>query len=216
MASEDGAAGEYRGLLVDWGGVMTSNLFASFTSFCELEGLEPDTIRRRFREDPYSRGLLIALETGAIAETDFEPRFAAMLGVGASGLIDRMFAGSSPDQDMIDAVVAARNAGLRTGLISNSWGTRRYDRKLLAALFDAIVISGEVAMRKPTPRMYVLGAERIGVEPPACVFVDDLAFNLAPAAELGMATIHHLRAEETISQLERLLGVKLGGPASSS
>ena len=94
-------------------------------------------------------------------------------------------------------------------MISNSWGTRRYDRGLLAELFDGIVISGEVGMRKPTPEIYELGAQRIGVEPRACVFVDDLPFNLAPASELGMATVHHTSSEQTITELERLLGVEL-------
>lgn len=210
MASEDGGGERrYRGLLVDWGGVMTSNLFTSFSSFCEGEGIDSDAIRHSFREDPDARQLLIGLETGAVEEAEFEPRFAAMLGVSANGLIDRLFAGSSVDQEMVDAVAAARRAGVRTGLISNSWGTRRYDRKLLAALFDGIVISGEEGMRKPDPRMYELGAERIGVQPPACVFVDDLPFNLTPAAELGMATVHHVSATQTISELQRLLGVSL-------
>ncbi len=210
MASEDGGGERrYRGLLVDWGGVMTSNLFTSFRSFCEGEAIDPDTIRRGFREDPDVRQLMIGLETGAVEEAEFEPRLGEILGVSATGLIDRLFAGSSVDQEMVDAVAAARRAGVRTGLISNSWGTRRYDRKLLAALFRGIVISGEEGMRKPDPRMYELGAERIGVEPRACVFVDDLPFNLTPAAELGMATIHHVSARETIPELQRLLGVSL-------
>jgi epoxide hydrolase-like predicted phosphatase len=111
---------------------------------------------------------------------------------------------------MIDAVRSARAGGVRTGLISNSWGTRRYDREQLAELFDGVVISGEVGMRKPAPEMYSLGAERIGVAPQQCVFVDDLAFNLEPAAALGMATVLHRTAEETIPQLEELLGIPLG------
>jgi epoxide hydrolase-like predicted phosphatase len=94
-------------------------------------------------------------------------------------------------------------------LISNSWGTRRYDRGKLAELFDGVVISGEVGMRKPAPEMYELGAQRIGVEPNQCVFVDDLPFNLKPAQELGMATIHHVSAAGTIAELERMLGVAL-------
>jgi epoxide hydrolase-like predicted phosphatase len=214
MASEH-TAGGYRGLLVDWGGVMTSNLFTSFGAFCEGHGLDPNTIRRRFREDPDARKLLIGLETGAVQESEFEPRFAAMLGVSPTGLIDRLFAGSSVDQEMVDAVAAARRAGIRTGLISNSWGTRRYDRELLAELFDGIVISGEEGMRKPDRRMYDLGAERTGVEAAECVFVDDLPFNLTPAADLGMATVHHVSAAETIPQLERLLGVSLVGAAGA-
>jgi epoxide hydrolase-like predicted phosphatase len=217
MASEEGPHGgavdggspSYQGLLLDWGGVLTSNVFDTFRSFCELEGLEPDTVGRRFREDPASRELLIALETGALQEDEFEPRFAEILGVPAPQLIERIFAGGHPEEEMLSAVLRARGAGVRTGLISNSWGTRRYDRELLAKLFDGVVISGEVGLRKPTAAIYQLGAERIGVEPAACVFVDDLRFNLKPAAELGMATVHHTSSETTISELEGLLGIEL-------
>lgn len=206
MASENG---RYTGLLVDWGGVLTTDLFESFGAFCELEGLEPDAVQRIFREDAACRDLLIAFETGALPEEDFEVQFAPYLGVEASGLIDRLFAGSGPDERMLDAVRRAREARIHTGLVSNSWGTRRYPRELLAELFDGVVISGEVGIRKPSPEIYRLGAERIGLEPAACVFVDDLPFNLSPAAELGMATVHHRSAEQTIDELERLLGVGL-------
>ena len=219
MASEPGGTiaprggsstnGRYRGLLVDYGGVLTSNLFDSFRSFCELEGLEADTVLVRFREDDRCRALLIDLETGNLTEEEFEPQFADVLGVNAPELIDRLFAGSQPDQAMLDAVHRARRAGIRTGLISNSWGTRRYDRTLLERLFDGIVISGEVGMRKPTPEIYEMGAERIGLPPEDCVFVDDLPFNLKPAQQLGMAAVHHTDAPATIDELERLLGVEL-------
>jgi putative hydrolase of the HAD superfamily len=203
---------DYLGLLVDWGGVLTSNLFASFSAFCEAEGLEPDTIGRRFREDQECRQLLIDLETGRLGEEDFEPRFAELLGVDKLALIDRMFAGSEPDEEMLAAVARVRGAGIRTGLISNSWGTRRYDRQLLSKLFDGVVISGEVGIRKPAPEIYSMGAERIGLSPAACVFVDDLPFNLEPARELGMATIHHTDAAQTIAELEGLLGLDLSSP----
>jgi putative hydrolase of the HAD superfamily len=205
MASENG----YRGLLVDYGGVLTTDLFDSFRAFCELEGLSQDAIGRRFREDRSSRELLIGLETGELTEEEFEPRFAEILGVDPSGLIDRLFAGSAPDEAMVQAVGRARQSGIRTGLISNSWGTRRYDRAQLSKLFDGIVISGEVGIRKPAPEIYQLGAQAIVLEPGSCVFVDDLPFNLKPAAELGMATVHHTSSEQTISELERLFGVAL-------
>ncbi|HEY2435769.1 MAG TPA: HAD family phosphatase [Solirubrobacteraceae bacterium] len=206
MASENG---RYRGLLVDWGGVMTTDVFDTFRAFCELEGLEPDTLRRRFREDPSSRDLLIALETGQLDEEEFEPRFAEILGVPAPGLIERIFAGGGADEEMLAAVERARAQGIRTGLISNSWGTRRYDRELLARLFDGVVISGEVGIRKPSREIYELGAEKIALAPEECVFVDDLPFNLKPAAELGMATVRHRSSQDTIAELERLLGVEL-------
>lgn len=225
MASEEDEdagipAGErpapYRGLLVDWGGVMTNNVFDTFRAFCELEGIEPDTLRTRFREDRHARELLIGLETGELPEEEFETGFAAVLGVEAPHLIERIFAGQSLDEEMMAAVRRAREQGVRTGLISNSWGTRRYDRELLGKLFDAAVISGEEGMRKPTPAIYELAVERLGLTPHACVFVDDLPFNLGPAAELGMATVHHTSAAETIAELERLLGVELRQPSGSA
>lgn len=198
-----------RGLLVDWGGVMTTNVFASFRAFCAQHGLSPDAIADRFRSDAASRERLVGLETGALAEEQFEQWFAESLGVPAEGLIDGLFAGGRPDEAMQNAVTRARAAGIRTGLISNSWGTRRYDRQLLARLFDGVVISGEVGVRKPTPEIYALGAQAVGLAPDACVFVDDLEFNLPPARELGMAAIHHVDSEQTIAELERRLGIAL-------
>lgn len=199
-----------HGLLVDFGGVLTSDVFSSFQAFCQAEGLEPDTVARRFRSDETARQLLADLETGRLSEEEFQPRFAAVLGVAEPvGLIDRLFAGMRSDHAMLNAVRAARDAGVRTGMVSNSWGRGRYDRSQFPVLFDGVVISGEVGVRKPEPRIYELGAEAIGLRPAGCVFVDDLPGNLKPARELGMATVHHTGAEETVPQLERLLGVRL-------
>jgi putative hydrolase of the HAD superfamily len=205
-SSEDGA---YRGLLTDWGGVLTTDLFASFGAFAEREDLPRDAIGRAFRDDPELRELMLGLEVGTVSEEQFAPRLAARLGVDSADLIGRLFAGAGPDEDMREAVRRVHRAGVPTGLVSNSWGTRRYPRDLLAELFDGVVISGEVGIRKPAVQIYTLGAERIGLPPRACVYVDDLSVNLAPATELGMATIHHRTAEQTILQLERLLGVSL-------
>jgi epoxide hydrolase-like predicted phosphatase len=207
MASEPS---HRRGLLVDFGGVLTTDVFSSFQAFCEAEGLEPGAVRDRFRGDPEAQQLLFDLEEGRLTEEEFEPRFAALLEVADPvALIDRLFAGMRPDEDMLDAVAAAKLAGVRTGLISNSWGKGRYDRSRFPDLFHGTVISGEVGVRKPLPRIYELGAEAIGLAPSECVFVDDLPPNLKPAAELGMATVHHVSAETTIPELERLLGVSL-------
>ncbi len=198
------------GLLIDWGGVMTSNLMASFSAFCETEGLDPGALVGIFRANPEARELLFGFEEGRIGETEFELGLAGLLGVAsAEGLIDRLFSGSSLEAAMVGAVRAARAAGVRTGLISNSWGTARYPHELLVELFDGIVLSGEVGIRKPAPRIYELGAQAIGVAPARCVFVDDLPFNLPPAESLGMATVHHTSARRTIAELEELLGIEL-------
>jgi len=203
-------------LLVDWGGVLTTNLFVSFKAYCDEAGIDFEDLGRRFLADQDFRQLLIGLETGKLTEEQFEPGLAALLEVEPDGLIDGLLAGVGPDVPMIEAVRRAHGAGVRTVLVSNSWGVHRYPRELFEEIFDGLVISGEVGMRKPAPEMYELGAELAGVVPPRCVYVDDLAHNLAPAQELGMTTIHHTDAASTIAELERLLGVALGETSAES
>jgi putative hydrolase of the HAD superfamily len=196
-----------RGLIVDYGGVLTTDVFASFRAFCEAEGLEPEAVRERFRSDPEARALLAQLETGSLAVAEFEPRFAALLEVDSERLIGRLFGTMEPDTEMLDGVRAARRAGVRTGLLSNSWGDAlAYDDALLEELFDAWVISSRVGLRKPDPAIYALAAERLGLAPAACVFVDDLPGNLKPARALGMATVlHRGDAGATLAEVRALL-----------
>ncbi len=195
-------------LLVDYGGVMTTDVFASFRAFCAAEGLAPDTVRDLFLADGHE--LLVGLETGALDEPRFEREFAALLGVVPDRLIERLFAQTAPDEAMFAAVVAARRAGVRTGLLSNSWGTEgTYERERFADLFDAVVISGEVGVRKPDPPIYALAVERLELAAERIVFVDDLGGNLKPARALGMTTLVHRDAGETIPALEHLLGISL-------
>ena len=204
------ADGEPRtGLLIDWGGVLTTNLFASFHAYCLRAEIDPKELRGRFSSDPQARELLIALEKGELAEGDFERQFATLLGVEPAGLIDGLFSGVHPDVAMVDAVRSAHAQGVRTALVSNSWGVHRYPHDMFSELFDGVVISGEEGIRKPSRRMYELGAERAGAPAESCVYVDDLAFNLVPAEKLGMATVHHTSADSTIPELERLLGIPL-------
>jgi putative hydrolase of the HAD superfamily len=202
------------GLLIDWGGVLTTNLFTSFRAYCVRVQLDPQMLVGRFRTDPEARELLIALEKGTLGEAAFESQFAAMLGIEPTGLIDGLFADVEPDTAMVDAVRRARRAGVRTALVSNSWGVHRYPHDLFSELFDGVVISGEEGIRKPSRQMYELGAERAGVLAEECVYVDDLPFNLTPAEKLGMATVHHTSAESTVPELERLLGTLLRDGAS--
>lgn len=212
MAEENAAASNgHRGLLVDWGGVLTTNLFTSFHEYCVRMEIDPAELGKRFSADPEFRELLISLEKGTLEEIDFEQRFAGLLGVAPDGLIDGLFAGVQPDMAMVEAVRRAHARGIRTALVSNSWGVHRYPHDVLAEIFDGVVISGVEGTRKPARRMYELGAERAGVPVEQCVFVDDLPFNLTPAQELGMATVHHTSAESTIPRLESLLGVPLSG-----
>jgi epoxide hydrolase-like predicted phosphatase len=200
----------HNALLIDFGGVLTSDVWQSFDAFCRAEGLEEGTIKRMFREDPTALAELRKLETGEADEAGFEQRFAELLGVGANGLIERLFGGMQPADRMIDAVRQIRKAGLLTCLVSNSWGTSIYDEAQLRELFDAIVISGQVGLHKPQPEIFELAAERLGVAPRSCVFVDDLRENCAGAEAVGMTAILHRDAGETIGRMQELLGVELG------
>ena len=85
----------------------------------------------------------------------------------------------------------AREAGIRTALVSNSWGVHRYPHDLFDELFDGVVISGDEGIRKPSRRCTSSAPSAPASAPQACVYVDDLPFNLVPAEELGMATVHH-------------------------
>jgi epoxide hydrolase-like predicted phosphatase len=198
-----------HGLLVDFGGVLTTSVFASFAVFCEREGIEPQAVALAFRGDDAARRLLVDLETGALAPEAFSAALGERLGLAdVTDLPRRLFAEVRPDTAMIAAVRGFRARGIRTGLVSNSWGDQTaYDRDLLAELFDGVVISSEEGLRKPDPAIYALGADRIGLPPSDCVFVDDLGGNLKPAAALGMGTVRHRDAADTIAQLEELLAV---------
>jgi len=197
------------GLLVDWGGVMTTDVFTSFNAFCAREGLAENAVAHAFRSDPHARALLADLETGSIAEPEFEQGLAEILGVPAPGLIGRLMRDTRSEPRMLAAVSAAREAGVVTGLVSNSWGAGGYPRELFADLFDGVVISGEAKVRKPSPEIYQLGAEAIGLRPDQCVFVDDLRGNLRAARELGMAVVHHVSVDTTLAQLAEILSIDL-------
>jgi putative hydrolase of the HAD superfamily len=198
-----------RGLLVDFGGVLTTNVFQSFREFSEREGLDPDHVKEKFRSDPDALGLLRRLEKGEVDVDEFEPAFASAIGVSNhEGLVERLFRGIGPDERMLDAVRTVRGAGVRTGLISNSWGSGlEYDDALMEELFDAVVISGDVGMHKPEPEIFELGASRIEVPAAECVFVDDLRENCEGAEAVGMTAVLHRGADSTLPRLEELLGV---------
>jgi epoxide hydrolase-like predicted phosphatase len=199
-----------KGLLVDFGGVLTTNVFDSFKAFCRAEGLPEDSVKNMFRERGAGLGLLRRLEKGEITAAEFAQQFAPLLGVSPNNLVARMFGGIRADEAMAEGVRRARKAGVKTGLISNSWGEGlAYEPALLEELFDAVVISGDVGMHKPEPEIFLLGAERIGVAPGDCVFVDDLRENCAGAEAVGMTAILHRGADGTLEQLEELLEVPL-------
>jgi epoxide hydrolase-like predicted phosphatase len=199
-----------KGLLTDFGGVLTTNVFDSFKAFCEAEGLPPDSVKRTFRENPEALAELRALERGDLTVEEFEPRFAPHLGITeTSGLVERLFEGVGPDEAMIEAVRRAHAGGIRTAVVSNSWGGTSYDVADWRSLFDAIVISGEVGLHKPGPEIFELTLKEIDLPAAECVFIDDLRENIAGAEAVGITGILHRGPDSTLPELERLLGLDL-------
>ncbi|MGH3275985.1 MAG: HAD family hydrolase, partial [Streptosporangiaceae bacterium] len=160
------------------------------------------------------RNPIRALERGECSEPEFERQLAQRLirldggVVLADGLLTRMFAASALDEAMHEIIRAARRAGLRTGLLSNSWGAS-YPRHLFPDLFDDVVISAEVGMRKPEERIFRLAARQLGLEPGECVFIDDIQDNVTAAGAAGLVALRHTTAVQTREQLAGLLRVPL-------
>jgi epoxide hydrolase-like predicted phosphatase len=210
---------DYQALVVDFGGVLTTPLYLAMARFAEDTGIELQDLAREAL-GVYTGAdddLVVAYETGRIGTAEFESAFAERLStatgveVSPNDLVVRIFAGLEPEAAMFAAVGAARAAGLKTGLLSNSWGMALYPRAKLDEQFDVVVISGEVGLRKPDPAIFMLTTERLGVAPAQCVFVDDHPGHLQAAAEAGMATVLHRSPEQSIVELEELLGLNLSG-----
>ena len=169
-----------RGLLVDWGGVLTSGLSDALGKWAEGEDLDFDAyftaVQDWLAASPVEAELnpIHALERGLIAVPDFERKLAAVLRrrdggrVEPKGLLERMFVHFEHQPQMSALVRRARSAGLKTALLSNSWGNS-YPRDTWDGMFDAIVISGEIGMRKPEPEIYRYAADAVGLtRPSAC------------------------------------------------
>jgi putative hydrolase of the HAD superfamily len=214
----------YRALIADYGGVLTTSLATSFAAFCVATGASPERLRDVLAA-AYSTAeaarvpandlhdLVAAVETGRIEPGEFDRRLAAALSLGLdkpiepANLTARLFGLLGPDDRMRRAISLARAHGLKTGLISNTWGVNPPEDA--SGLFDVVVLSGREGLRKPQPEIYLLAADRLGVPPAACVFVDDLPANVEGADAVGMTAILHRDPAITIPRLERLFGVTL-------
>lgn len=207
---------ELRGLVVDWGGVLTGDLRTAVEAWARTDGIDLAAygaiMRDWFGEQVGAEARLNpihALERGEMAVPDFERRLAEALTQRsgrehrADGLLDRMFAEFEHAPDMSGLVRRARESGLRTALLSNSWGND-YPRDGWDEMFDVVVISGEVGMRKPEPRIFEHTLELVGLDAGECVFVDDLPPNVEAAVAVGMVGVRHTSYAETLAELEVL------------
>ncbi|GIH22109.1 hypothetical protein Aph01nite_04190 [Acrocarpospora phusangensis] len=208
-----------KGVLIDWGGVLTTGLAEAIDEWIVADRIDGsryrdvmrELIRHAYEGAVDGENAIHALERGEISAADFERDLAARLltldGVPpvAEGLLNRMFAGFRPVESMHEMLRRARAAGLKTCLLSNSWAND-YPRDSWTGLFDQVVISGEVGMRKPEPRIFHHALDLIALAPAQCVFIDDIQANITAAEALGIQGLHHTAPTTTITHLESLTG----------
>jgi len=212
-----------RGVIVDWGGVMTSPILDTVNVWLETDGIDRSSylaVMRPWVMQAYAadqdESPIHALERGECEDEEFERLLAARLvrldggPVEPAGLLTRMFAASVLDTGMQDLLRRLRRAGFATALLSNSWGRDGYPRHLFAELFDVAVISAEVGMRKPEGRIFQHAAELLGLQPGECVFIDDIEANVIAAEAAGLVGVHHRESALTTQRLSDLLGISLG------
>ncbi|MET7694943.1 HAD family phosphatase [Streptomyces sp. NPDC005483] len=201
-----------KGLVLDFGGVLTTPLLLAALAFERREGLAEGTLLTGLYLDPEAIRRTEELERGTLTQSRWNQAAAERLGIPADNLMGRIFADLRPEPVMIAAAAAARRAGIKVGILSNSVGLtpwNLYEGYDVERRYDALVLSEVHGMRKPEPEIFRLVLKELGLTAEECVFVDDTAQHLPPAAELGFATVHAVDPARTVVALEALLGVPL-------
>jgi epoxide hydrolase-like predicted phosphatase len=200
-------------VLFDYGGVLTNPVVDSIRAWQSADGIDPDSFSRVLKawlsRDAPEGTPIHRLETGDLAVEEFDAILAADLvrhdggRVEPRGLLTRLFAGMRPDRAMFDLAAQLRDAGLRVGIVSNSWGNT-YPREQIDALFDPVVISCEVGLRKPKPAIFHAALDRLDLPAHRVAFVDDAEPNVLGARAVGLHAIHHVDPATTRAALAAL------------
>jgi putative hydrolase of the HAD superfamily len=204
-----------RAVLWDFGGVILTSPFEAFAAYERQLGLPEGFIRQVNTVNPHSNAWA-KLERNELDVAGFAAAFEAEarhLGGELDGNeVVGLLAGAVRPQ-MVAALRRLRGSYLQACLTNNvangDAGDRRAEVVEVMQLFDVVVESSKVGVRKPEPRFYELACELLGVEPSECVFLDDLGMNLKPAREMGMTTIKVDEPDAALTELEQVLGLAL-------
>ncbi|MFC0240171.1 HAD-IA family hydrolase [Rhodopseudomonas telluris] len=203
----------------DFGGVLTTSPFEAFARFETERGLPADIIRRTNAAN-HLENAWAKFERAEVDLDTFDALFAAesqALGAEVRGkdVIALLFGDLRPE--MVEALRRIKQS-CKTGCITNNLpanatgsaaGRTLYVAEVMA-LFDHVIESAKIGLRKPDPRIYQMMTAELGVDPKRCVYLDDLGVNLKPAREMGMTTIKVTSAAQAIADLEAATGLKLG------
>jgi putative hydrolase of the HAD superfamily len=204
-----------RALISDFGGVLTSPLAAGFLAYQEEASISLEDLGHAMQgaTAAYGEHPLYALERGEITEREFARRLEEQLheDFDLQRLRELYFELLEPNTPMIEFVRVQRERGLRTALLTNNvreweplWRAKLPE---LDEIFEVVVDSAFVGMRKPEPAIYELTVERLGdgVKAEECLFLDDIEVNCDAARALGMTAVHFQHAEQAIPALESAL-----------
>lgn len=203
-------------VISDFGGVLTTPLNEAFLNFQDKVGIAPQSFANAMRDATEKTGTnpLFELECGRITEEEFDTRLADALepelghrpDIRKFGL--ELFGTLEPNPGMLDLIREVLRDGLRAALLTNNvkeWEPLWREMLPVEELFETVVDSAFVGLRKPDPRIYELTLLRVDLPPEACIFIDDMKINCDAAAELGIHAVHFRETAQARAEVHELL-----------
>ncbi len=222
MTPEYARAEPIQMVISDFGGVLTTPLTDAFAAIQDGSGIPLGTLGKALGAalEKTGRNPLAELECGRITELEFSRQLADELellldhrpDVGAFG--ERLFAALDPNPEMISLLREVRGRGFRTALLTNNvreWESSWRSMLPVEELFETVVDSAFVGVRKPDPRIYELTLGRVGLRPESCIFIDDMEINCEAAAGLGLHAVHFRETAQARREIHSLLEEHGGG-----
>jgi putative hydrolase of the HAD superfamily len=205
-----------RAVVSDFGGVLTAPLMQGFARIQADTGVPPASFGAALARATATDGSnpLFELEVGAITEAEFlatiERELTTILQrpVTLHGFGERYMAALEPNEALFTHYRALHERGVRFAMLTNNvreWEPLWRTKLPVDDIFETVVDSGFVGLRKPDRAIYAIVLERLGLPAEECVFVDDLAVNIEAARELGFAVVHFRETEQAIAELDALL-----------
>jgi putative hydrolase of the HAD superfamily len=200
---------DIRAVISDFGGVLTNPLWEAFAAWNERAGADPGVLGMALQRAAEERGEhpLYALEKGELTEAEFTAVVQAQLpgDIRLDGFREVYFAHLHPNEPMIELMRELRGRGLRMAMLTNNvreWEPLWRAKLPVDEIFEVVVDSAFVGMRKPQRDIYELTLDRLGdVRAEECLFVDDVDVNCAMATELGMTAVHYRDPEQAIAEI---------------
>ncbi len=202
---------KYKAIIWDFGGVITSSPFNAFNEFEEVNGLPKDIIRTINSENP-DMNAWAQFESNSITIDQFDDLFlkeAKTKGFDIKGRdIIKLLKGSI--RENMVSFLRELKSNFKLGCITNnvkpsSEENTDNETKEAMSIFDHVIESSIVGIRKPNPEIYMMSCDALNVSPDQCIYLDDLGINLKPARELGMTTIKVIQPEDAIQEVRNLL-----------